>query len=94
MESIYRDVTALNETHRHSLEALLGHQLQDNQRLYIMVLTPSPAAEADQRREALEGLQQVTGQIEQNLRQRGVTAEQLDSAIDEACHDVRYNQQS
>lgn len=73
---------------------MLGHQLQDNQRLYIMILTPSPAPDADQRQQALQGLRQVTGQIEQNLRERGVTAEQLDSAIDEACQDVRYNQQS
>lgn len=73
---------------------MLGHQLQDNQRLYIMILTPSPAPDVDQRQQALQGLRQVTGQIEQNLRERGVTAEQLDSAIDEACQDVRYNQQS
>lgn len=90
MESIYRDVTALEEDHRHSLEALLGHPLQDNQRLCIFVLTPSHGPDAAQRRQALLGLQQVTAEIEQSLRERGVTTEQIETAIDAACEEVRY----
>ncbi|MBX3412493.1 MAG: hypothetical protein KF708_07385 [Pirellulales bacterium] len=35
MESIIRDVTTLDESQRRLVEALLGHQLEDNQRLYI-----------------------------------------------------------
>jgi len=37
MESIIRDVTALDETHRRALEDVIGHQLQANQRLIISV---------------------------------------------------------
>jgi hypothetical protein len=38
MESIIRDVTALDETHRRALEDVLGRELQANQRLIINVL--------------------------------------------------------
>ncbi len=38
MESIIRDVTALDEAHRRALEDVLGRQLQANQRLIINVL--------------------------------------------------------
>jgi hypothetical protein len=38
MESIIRDVTALDETHRRALEDVLGRELRSNQRLVINVL--------------------------------------------------------
>ena len=38
MESIIRDVTALDENHRRALEDVLGRTLQANQRLVINVL--------------------------------------------------------
>lgn len=38
MESIIRDVTTLDETHRRALEDVLGRELQANQRLIINVL--------------------------------------------------------
>lgn len=37
MESIIRDVTALDDTHRRALEDMIGHQLKANQRLIIKV---------------------------------------------------------
>lgn len=37
MEPIIRDVTALDDTHRHALEEVIGRQLQANQRLVIQV---------------------------------------------------------
>jgi hypothetical protein len=38
VESIIRDVTALDETHRRALEDVLGRELRANQRLVINVL--------------------------------------------------------
>jgi hypothetical protein len=38
MESIIRDVTALDDTHRRALEDVIGQQLLANQRLIIQVL--------------------------------------------------------
>jgi hypothetical protein len=38
MESIIRDVTALDEAHRRALEDVLGRELRANQRLVINVL--------------------------------------------------------
>lgn len=52
MESIIRDVTALDESHRLALEDVLGCALQSNQRLIINVLemeVPAPAGTAGER---------------------------------------------
>lgn len=48
MESIIRDVIALDDAQKRALEAVLGHELGANQRLVITVLeaeptVPSPA---------------------------------------------------
>lgn len=39
MESIIRDVSALDEAQRHALEHVIGQQLQENQRLVIQVVS-------------------------------------------------------
>lgn len=54
MESIIRDVSALDDAQRHTLEHVIGRELQANQRLVIQVVNldlkdappaqPSPAA--------------------------------------------------
>jgi hypothetical protein len=50
MESIIRDVTALDEPHRRALEDVLGRALRSNQRLVINVLEMEvPAGGAGER---------------------------------------------
>jgi hypothetical protein len=48
MESIIRDVTSLDDTHRRALEDVIGRELQSSQRLIISVLDAEvpPAAAA------------------------------------------------
>ncbi len=38
MESIIRDVSALDDAQRHALEDVIGRQLQENQRLVIQIV--------------------------------------------------------
>jgi hypothetical protein len=90
MESIIRDVPALDQTHRRSLEALLGHELADNQRVYIAVLPDSTAPTAEQRQRAWDQLQQIAAKAEANLRAQGISAEQWAAIVDEECEAVRY----
>lgn len=94
MESIYRDVTTLEESHRRTLEALLGHQLQGNERLYIAVHSDSPAPTAEQRQQAWEQIRQVTAEIEKSAQQKGMSPERWATIVDEECEAVRYGKKS
>ena len=94
MESIYRNVAALDESHRRSLEALLGCQLQGNERVYIAVHSDSPAPTAEQRQQAWERIRQVTAEIEMSARQKGITPERWAAIVDEECEAVRYGKKS
>jgi hypothetical protein len=94
MESIIRDVPALDQAHRRSLEALLGHELENNQRVYIAVLPDSAAPTPEQRQQAWERLRLVTAEIEQQARQKGISPEQWALLVDEECETVRYGKKS
>jgi hypothetical protein len=63
MESIVRDVTALDEMHRRALEDVIGRQLQANQRLIIRVAdidVESPAeAGGVRRRQSLDDWKRI-----------------------------------
>lgn len=53
MESIIRDVSALDDAQRHALEHVIGRQLQSNQRLIISVSEidlSQPTKQSDERR--------------------------------------------
>ena len=90
MESIYRDVTALDESHRRSLEALLGHPLRGNERLYIAVHSDAPPLTLEERRQAWEQIRRVTSEIEKTAQERGMTPERWAAVVDEECQAVRY----
>ncbi len=94
MESIICDVTALDQTHRRLLEALLGHELEDHQRLYIAVLSNLPGSAPLQREQAWERIRAVTAEIEQLARQKGITPEEWAAIVDEECEAIRYGKKS
>ncbi len=94
MESIYRNVTALDESHRRSLEALLGHPLQGNERLYIAVHSDSPAPTPQQRQQAWEQIRQVTAEIEKAAQRLGITPDRWAKIADEECEAARYGNKS
>lgn len=93
MESIIRDVPALDEAHRRSLEALLGHQLLGNQRVYIAVLSDLPVTSPESRQQALQNLRALGAEVDAHMQRQGVTPQQWDAAIDAACEEVRYGKQ-
>lgn len=94
MESIYREVAALDELHRRSLEALLGHPLQGDERLYIAVLPASSSPAVEQKKQALEALQKLASQADASLQDQGITEEQWTSLVDEECEAVRHGKKS
>src|SRR5437773_1285601 len=88
MESIIRDVTALDQIQRHSLETLLGRELEGNQRVYIAVLSDPAKSSADERQRAWERLQQIATKAEANLQAQGISADQWAAIVDEECEAV------
>jgi hypothetical protein len=94
MESIYRNVTALDESHRRSLEALLGHELQANQQVYIAVLTELPNSSSEQRQQVLRQLREIGAEVDAHLQKQGVTTDEWEAAVDAACDETRYGKHS
>lgn len=94
MESIIRNVTALDESHRRLVEALLGHELQDNQQLYIAVMSPGSSPTVQQKQQAWDRLQRIAAKAEGSLREQAITEEQWTAIVDEECESVRYGKKS
>jgi len=89
MESTVRNVKDIQGGERRWLETTLGQQLQDNQQVFIMVLTPDVEPDEVTRRKAGKSIDAILDQAEQNATAQGVTAEEADSAVDEAMEHVR-----
>ena len=89
MNTSLHNVGELSGPARSTVEGLMGHPLRDNQQLYIVAVdaTVAPAAE---RHAAWQELQSIIAESHENVRQFGASEAELESAIDEACHDVRY----
>jgi hypothetical protein len=75
------------ETGRAVIEQLLGCSLQDSQSVFIMAYTPQsdPAA----RRAARARLQQALAARAERAVRQGISAEEIDAAVDEAMAHVR-----
>ncbi len=94
METIIRDVQSMAGSERAAAEALLGHSLAQDQRLFIMVISPLAEPDAAQRHKAWEDLHRSITAMEAHLQDRGVTAEAWNAALDLACEEVRYGKSS
>lgn len=71
------------------LEDVLGRQLESNQQVFIMVFTPGVVPSDERRREALAGLERTWEQVEKHMKAHGITADEFDTAVDEAMEHVR-----
>jgi hypothetical protein len=86
---VVEDVKNLEANSKRFLEEILGGQLREDQQVFIMVLSPGTAPDAEARRQASLGLERVFQQTEAYARQHGVTDTEIDAAIKEAMAHVR-----
>lgn len=84
-----RNVDEIPEASRRSLESLLGRQLQEHQRVFIMVLDPAGAPSDATRREAAVGLRDIIAMAERHADAQGITEDEADAAVTEAMEHVR-----
>jgi hypothetical protein len=76
-------------TAKRGLEDLLGRVLQPDQRVLVVVLSPSKSPEELVRREAVDGLRQLIASAQRHADEKGVTDDEIDSAVEEAMAHVR-----
>ena len=89
MESIIRNVRDLEADKRHSLEAVLGQQLQDNQQVIIRVLTPDVEPDPATKRQALDRIRKLSEKGARHRESLGVSEAEADAIVDEAMEHVR-----
>lgn len=89
METVIRYVRDIASGQRLWLEAEIGHQLQDDQRVVIQILAPGDAASVDPRRMAFDQLQQLSKQGARHREASGASEEEADAILNEALRHVR-----
>jgi len=84
------NVRNLQANGKRLLEDMLGRTLQDNQQVFIMVLSPACIEpEEATRRQARAGLEATFRKTEAYAQEHGVTDEEIAAAIEEATQQIR-----
>ena len=86
---VTRNVNEISPPARRTLEDLLGRQLEANQQVFLMVLSPSHKPDAETRRQAAESIRRTLSQVDRHVAAHGISGEQVDAAVDEAMEHVR-----
>jgi hypothetical protein len=90
MDKLLHNVGDLPFPERSAVEAIIGHSLRDDQQLYIVALDAAVEPAEPTRREAWNEIEEIIAESHQNVRQSGVSQEELERTIDQACDEVRY----
>jgi hypothetical protein len=83
------NVADLSDDQRTVLESLIGQQLRNDQVLYWLVASPGREPTAGEKARARSGLQPILDKVDRHLAERGTSAEEFASAVDEAVRQVR-----
>ena len=90
MDKLLHSVSDLPSPERSAVEAIIGHTLRDDQQLYIVALDAAVEPTEATRHEAWGELEEIFAESHHNVRQSGVSPEELERTIDETCDEVRY----
>ena len=71
------------------LEDILGRPLQENQQVFIMVLSPGSEPDEEARRQARVGLEATFQKTAAYAAEQGISDDEIDAAIQEAAKQVR-----
>ncbi len=90
MDTSVHNVAELSAATRVVVESLIGHPLADDQKVIIAALSPTEQTASEKRQAAWRELQPLLDTMGENARQSGLSSEEIDRLIDEACESVRY----
>jgi hypothetical protein len=89
MESVIRDVKSIESDERQVYESVLGHALQESQRVVIRVIELEGEPDEASRRAALGRSVEIARQGRAAVEAQGITSEEADATIDETIREVR-----
>ncbi len=89
MESIIRNVSDIELDERRMYESVLGHALQQNQRIILRVVDLGREPDDTTRTAALGQAVEIARQGRAAAAAQGVTPEEADAAVEEAIQVVR-----
>jgi hypothetical protein len=84
-----RNVDEIPEANRRSLETLLGQELHQSQRVFIMLFDPACTPSEATRRSAAVGLSEIIERAGRFAEAKGVSEDDVDTAVTEAIEHVR-----
>ncbi len=83
------NVADLSDEQRRLLESLIGQELQRDQVLYWLVVSPSHYPTAADKARSRAGLQAIFEKVDRHVADQGISSEEFASAVDEAVRHVR-----
>jgi len=89
MESLVHNVKDMLPAMRRGFEAALGEALCDNQRVYVVVVTPGVEPSDQQRSKAVADLRELGEQGTKHRESLGVSVDEADQALDAAMENIR-----
>jgi hypothetical protein len=82
-------VRNLQASDKRLLEDIVGQPLQDNQQVFIMVLSPGSEPDEAARRQARAGLEAVFQKTAAHASEHGIAEDEIDAALQEAAQQLR-----
>jgi hypothetical protein len=89
MESVIRDVKSIESNERQVYESVLGHTLQEGQRVIIRVIELEGEPDGASRRAALSRAVEIARQGRAAVEAQHISTEEADAATDEAIRETR-----
>jgi len=90
MDLSAKSVAQLPADARAALEFLVGQPLDGQQRVFIVLADSDAPSFRARRDEARLRLQETLREFHNAVQASGMTADEVERTIEEACHDVRY----
>ena len=90
---VVESVKNLQASGKRLLEDILGQKLEENQQVFIMVLSPGMEPDAAARQQARAGLEATFRKTEAYASAHDIADEEIDAAIDEAAEHVRHRKE-
>jgi hypothetical protein len=90
MESLAHNVKDMAPETRHGIEAVLGETLQDDQVVYLVVITPDAEPSDEKRAAAIADLHEICKQGTAHRESLGISVEEADEALEEAMEYMRF----
>jgi hypothetical protein len=85
----FTNVADLSREQRLAVESMVGHPLDSEDMLFLVVMRPGQEPTAADKARARARLETLFEQIDHSAAERGITGEDADAAIDDAVRDVR-----